>query len=538
MPHRFSRHVFTNVAYRSHLMPRLAAAVLPALLLGTVPAAAADLSMKDEQPAIMAPARSWAGLYFGMQAGGLLQAENDLEPFRNGGEPGAGGGGGGLNGAGTPGTGGIAGDSFGVDADTTYSDALVGLHIGYNWQSGNLVYGVEADIDANNSLDTLLGSLRGRLGWASDRTFVYITAGLAYLSVADSVSNVFLGGDGGSGGDGGEAGGAGGVGAPGIGVAPVVAEGGSGAGFVAGLGVEYRLTREIGLGLEGLYYTFEDDNLGITEDGDFFSVRARLTMHLDRDGSLESLKDSYPVLAHWGGFYIGAHAGAAFDASDDSIDSVDFNAGGAGTGGGDGITNAGGGGGGGGGGGSAVARLDDDLTFIGGLQLGYNIQRGLWVYGLEGDASFGDNEKYSYLASIRARLGYVSGSYLFYATGGVAFAGFDTANAIFASDGVDGTIGEASPDGDGGPGGPGGISGSAVSDEDVVGFVIGAGVEAKLTDRLSLGFEGLYYNLDRETDLSIPAEATLSYAGNEDNDVFVLRGRLSYHLSSQQEPLR
>jgi outer membrane immunogenic protein len=79
--------------------------------------------------------------------------------------------------------------------------------LGINWQDGTLVYGLETDIDwlSNNSkyvdpngainnfypsetnrLD-FLGTVRGRLGLAVDRTLLYVTAGLAYGEVKNTV---------------------------------------------------------------------------------------------------------------------------------------------------------------------------------------------------------------------------------------------------------------------------------------------------------------------------------------------------------------
>ncbi len=79
---------------------------------------------------------------------------------------------------------------------------------------------------------------------------------------------------------------------------------------------------------------------------------------------------------------------------------------------------------------------------IGGVQAGYNwrLNSGL-LLGLEGDISFPNyllsnkvvssvttglssaEERWDYVASLRARLGYTTGAWLFYATGGAAFAG-------------------------------------------------------------------------------------------------------------------
>ncbi|WOH85322.1 outer membrane beta-barrel protein [Bradyrhizobium sp. BEA-2-5] len=66
--------------------------------------------------------------------------------------------------------------------------------IGYNWQAGNIVYGLEvdaagADIDA--SVSTLgvtarskidsLGTVRGRIGWAVNNVLFYGTGGYAWI---------------------------------------------------------------------------------------------------------------------------------------------------------------------------------------------------------------------------------------------------------------------------------------------------------------------------------------------------------------------
>ncbi len=74
---------------------------------------------------------------------------------------------------------------------------LGGVHAGYNFQRGNLVYGLEADLETSgqkgNGVGSLgsphstaidwQGSLRGRLGLAYDRTLFYGTAGWAFGDV-------------------------------------------------------------------------------------------------------------------------------------------------------------------------------------------------------------------------------------------------------------------------------------------------------------------------------------------------------------------
>ena len=73
------------------------------------------------------------------------------------------------------------------------SGGMVGGTIGYNWQSGNWVYGLEGDIDWTDisgrthfacsfgckTSNSWLATVRGRVGYAYDRFLPYITGGLA-----------------------------------------------------------------------------------------------------------------------------------------------------------------------------------------------------------------------------------------------------------------------------------------------------------------------------------------------------------------------
>ncbi len=64
-----------------------------------------------------------------------------------------------------------------------------GGQIGYNWQSGQFVFGAETDIQASAADDTFapykfsnpwFGTLRGRAGFAINNILLYGTVGLAY----------------------------------------------------------------------------------------------------------------------------------------------------------------------------------------------------------------------------------------------------------------------------------------------------------------------------------------------------------------------
>lgn len=158
-------------------MRKIMAATVAGLTVLSSAASAADLgpyrgtSMKDAPPP-MAYARpfSWTGLYVGAQVGyGWGTTDAKSGPLT------------GYN------------QTYSYDTDGW----LGGVHAGYNWQTQNLVYGIETDIEATGISGTGVGSLglghntdiswigstRGRLGIAYDRTLFYATAGLAYGDV-------------------------------------------------------------------------------------------------------------------------------------------------------------------------------------------------------------------------------------------------------------------------------------------------------------------------------------------------------------------
>jgi outer membrane immunogenic protein len=74
-----------------------------------------------------------------------------------------------------------------VNAD--HDDGLVGgVQLGYNWQSNQIVYGLESDISLSGS-DTIdwLGSARGRLGYLiQPGLLVYGTAGVGLVKGGDT----------------------------------------------------------------------------------------------------------------------------------------------------------------------------------------------------------------------------------------------------------------------------------------------------------------------------------------------------------------
>ena len=165
----------------------------------------------------------------------------------------------------------------------------------------------------------------------------------------------------------------------------------------------------------------------------------------------------------WRGPYIGGHLGGAFDADDDDLI-------------------------------GGVSVDGDDSAFIGGVHAGMNWQSGAYVFGIEGDVSFGDDIEY--LSSARGRIGFASNNWLAYFTGGVAFA--DLGRTVS---------------------GPGF---SIELDEDETGYVVGGGVEVKLSQAASLGVEGLYYGFEEDESQALGFDI--------ENDIVVVRGRLTWHF--------
>jgi outer membrane immunogenic protein len=85
--------------------------------------------------------------------------------------------------------------------------AMFGGTLGYNWQSGAIVYGIEGDWDWSRvkgsvscaaalatceTSNSWLATFRGRVGYAFDRWLPYVTAGAAYGNV--KATDTLLGG--------------------------------------------------------------------------------------------------------------------------------------------------------------------------------------------------------------------------------------------------------------------------------------------------------------------------------------------------------
>jgi outer membrane immunogenic protein len=138
------------------------------------PALGADLPAYTKAPALAAPAYDWSGFYVGVFGGGGFGNHNFTNALGNAGFA-----------------------NFTLNYDST--GAVAGGEAGYNAQSGNLVFGVEADgfwsgikgndvgvFNAGNAtaIDTTNlrkgATVRARGGIAVDRLLLFFTGGWAY----------------------------------------------------------------------------------------------------------------------------------------------------------------------------------------------------------------------------------------------------------------------------------------------------------------------------------------------------------------------
>jgi outer membrane immunogenic protein len=145
-----------------------------AILASAGSAWAADPVVYEQPPEPMViTAYDWSGVYIGIQGGyGWADLSDDGDFFLEDGlDPSA--------------------DSIDLDG------GFAGVYAGYNFQWDSLVLGIEGDINkawmeedvddfdgdtASFEIDWF-GSVRGRLGYAFDRTLIFATAGVAFASV-------------------------------------------------------------------------------------------------------------------------------------------------------------------------------------------------------------------------------------------------------------------------------------------------------------------------------------------------------------------
>jgi outer membrane immunogenic protein len=181
---------------------------------------------------------------------------------------------------------------------------------------------------------------------------------------------------------------------------------------------------------------------------------------------------------------------------------------------------------------SATSNKTLDATGgLGGIELGYNWQRGNIVFGVEADLDvaniedhfkglFGANffdarTKLDYLSTIRGRVGYSFGNALVYGTGGVAF-GF-VHNRVFVNGVADAHI-----------------------DEEKTGFAAGGGIEYAITPQISVKAEYLFVDLGSEkmSAAVVPPNGVVITTNRFDDTFNTVRGGVNFHLTPPPEPLK
>jgi len=140
------------------MMKKILLATVAVAALGTAPTFAADLAARPYTKApALAPLPTWAGFYIGAMGGYASQDNN----------------------------------SFGL---VSQKGGFAGGTIGYNWQQGPVVFGLESDAawaDVSGSIAVPgasftskiedMGTVRGRLGYAFGPAMLYATGGYAWM---------------------------------------------------------------------------------------------------------------------------------------------------------------------------------------------------------------------------------------------------------------------------------------------------------------------------------------------------------------------
>jgi outer membrane immunogenic protein len=194
-----------------------------------------------------------------------------------------------------------------------------------------------------------------------------------------------------------------------------------------------------------------------------------------------------PPAASWEGWYIGLHAGAAWQQGH-ANGQTDYGS----------------------------LSQTSTTSFIGGGQIGHNWQHGNFVYGFEADISgltgqgnastlggyVALTQKIKWLSTVRARAGLAVGDTMAYVTGGIAFG--EVSNSL-------------------------NISGfpifSKSESKTRVGWTIGGGVEHMIDRNWTVGLEGLFVDLGRST---VTAPSTTFKSTTFSNQAVIGRLKVNY----------
>jgi outer membrane immunogenic protein len=211
--------------------------LLAVLSFASAPTAfAAELPLKAPPPPAPPPC-IWCGFYVGFNAGGTWS--DDTATYEQ---------------IGTP---------FVASTTLHPSGFIGGGQVGYNWETGgNIVFGVEADIDARDASDTVnglmpfapantmdqvdvtetedwLATVRGRLGLAYGNWLFYVTGGGAFGEVGHNYTQIRTT----------------------TGQMLTLSDSPTLTGWTAGVGAEYALVHNFSIGIEYLFVDLGDSTL-------------------------------------------------------------------------------------------------------------------------------------------------------------------------------------------------------------------------------------------------------------------------------------
>ena len=414
-------------------------AALGAMALMVAPTHAADLPSKKSAPVAALPIPfNWNGLYVGASVGVGLSGTTVSAPAPS-----------------------DVGNANSDNVGMTNYGLTTGFQAGYNFQiSPSVVVGIEGEVgylgtsrrqvNVNDpslifkSKSDFFGTLRPRIGYAWDRSLLFVTGGLAVVNVKNGFEDF----------------------GP-----PLVSTSHAKVGYAVGAGLETALSSNWSVKAEYLY--IDAGRTTVTDPAtptnflkfknQYQVARFGLNYRFGDVGKI-SPESSY----NWSGFYAGLNLGTGAAATN----SVPSN----------GIGQDG--------------QVDDiyAAAFTGGVQAGYNAQFSkAMVVGAEADFGFFGasrticdindcgsksplllKSKSSYLGTARLRAGYAFDRSMIYATGGLAVMGTKNSFTNF--------------------GGPF-ISAS----NHKVGLAVGAGIETALTDKMSLKAEYLYVDTGHAT---------------------------------------
>jgi outer membrane immunogenic protein len=197
----------------------------------------------------------------------------------------------------------------------------------------------------------------------------------------------------------------------------------------------------------------------------------------------------------WTGFYVGVNAGYGWNTNDERYYDTTL---------------------------GIVVDNSSDGGFVGGGQIGYNMQFGSFVVGVETDLQYADiggsNNTYvggvyygdrsgdAWFGTVRARAGVAFDRALIYATGGFAYGDVGHGSSTFG-DPLLGTY-------------------YASNDDVNTGWTLGGGVEYAFTNNLTMKVEGLYVNLDTENNY------TGIYADRDNAEFGVVRAGLNFKFGT------